>query len=207
MDLYTRDQIRQMDFEADQQQRRKKNKEYLQRKNERKPEMNPKDLQKFLLFNFILANDTHEVRAILESKGQKTMTDPDMILTGSDIETYRKDSQFISTLGVEKYRVLFQSCLEDIRVHRLRLARHKLFGFVNKRDLTGDESYYGDDIMIVDSSNTCSILYGSLPKAKRLRSFTGLYQRNQWKYTLPKEKDPYFDSITLLELASVLCKT
>ena len=90
---------------------------------------------KFLLFNFILANDTHEGQAILNDKGGISLTENDMMLTCKDIEQYLNDCPVISMQCLEKYRVLFQSCLDDMCNHRLRLARHVIFQLVNRRDL------------------------------------------------------------------------
>ena len=82
-------------------------------------------IHRFLLFNFILANDTHAVRTILKQKYKMDMT-----LAGNDLENYLKDTPPFgssnSILSVDRFRTLFRSCLRAMQDHRDKLKRLSL---------------------------------------------------------------------------------
>ena len=187
-------------------------KERMERLEKEKRELEYMKIHKFLLFNFILANDTHAMSTILHQN-----CDTDMRLTSEDIDNYLNDDPFQSILGVHRYRALFQSCLKDMLDHRLRLARHRCYKFLNKSDLAAisrrfyelkycnrlckhymEASYKEQSFCPAELYAVGNMLYRGI----YLQPFIDNYPNYPDKYL----SDTSFN-LTLLELACVLCKT
>ena len=145
-------------------------------------------IHKFLLFNFILANDIDAARNIL-----KRNCGTDITLTGNDIKAYLSDVSS-NILSVAPYRDLFRSCLRDMLDHRLRITRHYYFGSFNKGNFTQNER--GD----TDTSGYAAMLYKCLRDKSNCEHFINNYPDNPVKNDIDRINIP----ITLLELACVL---
>ena len=150
-------------------------------------------IHKFLLFNFILANDTRAVHTILKQKRNL-----DLRLTGHDVKNYLNGCPGPNILCEDRYRTLFRLCLRDMMHHRLRIARHVCYKFLNKSVLDkGDD----EEDCQADFSDCPAELYNYSQSwdMDYLHDFVN-------NYTNDPEKDVCYPDVNLLELACVLCR-